>query len=274
MRLLRGRGIERTDRGGAPGVVVINGATARRYWPDEDPLGRRFELGGGAGPGWVTIVGIVADVRHGGLGEPAMPQMYLAHEQFRFWGSGAPVRAMSLAVRGDDPATVAAMVRAEVRALDAQMPVGELRTMSSIRARSLARPRFTMLLLGLFSSVALALAAVGIYGVMAQAVTRRTREIGIRMALGAGQTSVAAMVLRQGMTLALVGLVLGLGGALALTRLLRGLLYEVSPTDPLTLGAGVAFLAVVALLATWLPARRVGLSGRRRRSRSPRRPSP
>ena len=256
MRIVRGRGIERTDRDGAPGVVVINEATARRYWPGAEALGQRFTLGGGAGPGVVTVVGIVADVRHGGLDQPPLPQMYLAHEQFRFWGSGAPVRSMSVAIRADDPAAAAAALRRAVRALDAQMPIGELRTMDAVRSRALAQPRFTMLLLTLFSCAALALAAVGIYGVMAHAVTHRTREIGIRIALGARQASVAGMVLRQGMLLALLGVAIGLAGALALTRLLRSLLYEVSPTDPLTLGAGVLFLGAVALLASWLPARR------------------
>jgi predicted permease len=257
MRLLRGRGIEARDHEHAPGAVVINRTMARLLWPGEDPLGRRFTLGGGAGPGMVTIVGIVDDVRQRGLASEPRPEMYLAHAQFRFWDGGGPVDAMTLAVRTQgDPASVARAIREEVRALDPNLPVGGFRTMREVVSDSISRPRFMTLLLTVFSGLALALAAVGIYGVLAYAASRRTREIGVRMALGARPRDVVGLIVRQTAAVAGSGVALGILGALALTRVLRAQLYDVSPTDAPTYAGLALFTIAVALLATWIPARR------------------
>jgi putative ABC transport system permease protein len=257
MRVLRGRGIEATDGVNAPGVVVINQALADAYWPGEDPIGRRFTLGGGAGPGVVTIVGIVGDVRHAELADAPRPEMYLAHAQFRFWNGGSVVRALTVALRAPgDVAALAPVVRATVRRLDPNLPTSALQTMAEVRGASIAWPRFLTTLLALFAGVALVLAAVGVYGVMSYAVAQRTQEMGIRIALGARPHDVLRMVVAQGMTLALVGIGIGLVAALVLARTLRALLYDVAPRDPLTLAAVSVVLASVALVACWIPARR------------------
>jgi putative ABC transport system permease protein len=257
MRVLRGRAIERRDDAPAPGVVVINRSLADLYWPGEDPIDRRFTLGGGAGPGTVTVVGIVDDVRHASLAIPPRPEMYLAHAQFRFWNGGSVVRALTLAIHAaGDAAALAPAVREAVRRLDPDLPVSALQTMAEVRGESIARPRFLAVLLVIFSAVALLLAAVGVYGVMSFTVAQRTHEMGIRVALGARPAEVFRMVVAQGMALALGGIALGLAGALALTRTLRALLYDVAPRDPLTLGLVSAALALVALVACWVPARR------------------
>lgn len=257
MRLVRGRGIGPEDRADAPGAVVINETMAETYWPGEDPIGQRILLGGGAGPEWPTVVGIVADVRHSGLAAPPRPEMYLPHAQFRLWDSGESIGGMTLAVRTEtDPAALSAAVRREVRALDPNLPLTAFRTMDEIAAASIAERRFSMLLMALFAAAALVLAAVGIYGIMAYAVTRRRHEIGIRMALGARRSNVAGMVVRQAGTLALAGIGLGLLVGLAAARLLSSMLYEISPTDPATAAGAAVVLAAVSLLAGYLPARR------------------
>jgi putative ABC transport system permease protein len=256
MRIVRGRGIEARDGAGAPGVVVINRSLAEAYWPGEDPIGRRYTLGGGAGPGVVTIVGIVEDIRHATLADAPRPEMYLAHAQFRFWNGGSVVRALSVAVRADDATSLAPAVRETVRRIDPNLPISALQTMDEVRGASVAWPRFLTTLLALFAAVALALAAVGVYGVMSYAVAQRTREMGIRIALGARPVDVRRMVVAQGMTLALGGIALGIGATLVLARTLRALLYDVAPRDPLTLGGVSVVLALVALAACWIPARR------------------
>jgi putative ABC transport system permease protein len=257
MRVLRGRGIEGTDDGAAPGAVVINRTMARLLWPGEDPLGRRFLLGGGAGPGWVTIVGIVDDVRQAALAAEPRPEMYLPHAQFRFWDGGGPVTSMTLAVRSaGDPASLANAIRSQVHALDPDLPVGAFRSMPEIVSASLARPRFTTVLLAVFAAVALTLAAVGIYGILSQAAARRAHEIGVRMALGARPPDVLRLFLRQTLALAGWGVALGLFASLALTRVLSSQLYGVSPSDPPTYAALAAFMIGVAVLATWIPTRR------------------
>jgi putative ABC transport system permease protein len=257
MRVLRGRAITAEDREGTPGVVVISEEVARRYWPDSDPLGARFQLGGRAGPGMVTIVGIVADIRHASLDAPIDPQMYLAHRQFRFWNGGSVVNAMTVVAHtAGDPASLATAVRGAIATMNPQLPVSTVATMAEVTAASVAQPRFLMSLLLIFAAAAMTLAAVGVYGVMAYAVARRSHELSIRVALGARASAVAGMVVRQGLVLVGVGLAIGLVAALALTRLLGSLLYGVSATDPLTLAGASAVLATVALLACWIPARR------------------
>jgi len=257
MRLLRGRGIEDADQANTPGVVVINQALASKYWADEDPIGKRFILGGRAGPGEVTIVGIVGDVRHASLAAAPEPEMYIAHTQFRFWGGGGILRSLSLVVRtGGEPSALVRAVRAEVAALDAQLPLGTFRTMEEVRGESVSQPRFLMFLFSVFSVVSLAIAVIGIYGVIAYGVAQRRKEIGIRVALGARPSTVAGMVVRQGMVLTILGIALGLVMAFALTRFLSGFLFSVTPTDPLTLGLVTVSLAAAALAATYAPALR------------------
>ena len=255
MRLIRGRGIEDTDLESTPGVVVINETLAKRYWPDDDPIGKRFKLGGGAGPGMVTVVGIVADVKQLSLAATSEREMYLAHTQFRFWGGGSILRSLSLVLRTTgEPTALIRSVRSEVATLDSQLPLGQFRTMEEVRGESVSQPRFLMFLFSAFSVVALSIAVIGIYGVIAYSVAQRRKEIGIRIALGARPSTVAGMVVRQGMALTALGIAAGLALALLLTRFLASFLFSVTPTDPLTLGLVVAALAASALAATYIPA--------------------
>jgi len=255
--VLRGRGIDERDRTGAPGVVVINETMAERYWPGDDALGARFVLGGRAGPGLVTVVGIVGDVRHGSLADPRVSQMYLAHAQFRFWNGGSVARSLTLVVRSaGDPQALATAVRGAVRAVDPRLPVANVLAMDEVVTASLGRERFLFALAAAFAVVALVLGALGVYGVLAYGVARRTREIGLRLALGARGREVARLIALEGGRLVLGGTVLGLAGAILLGRLLRGLLFGVAPLDPVTLIAAPLALAGAALVATWLPARR------------------
>ena len=261
MRLIRGRAIEETDLETTPGVVVINETLAKKYWPNDEPIGKRFTLGGGAGPGMVTVVGVVADVRQSSLSATPEPEMYLAHTQFRFWGGGGILSSLSLVLRTTgEPAASSRTVRREIAALDAQLPVGEFRTMEQVRGESVSQPRFLMFLFSTFSFVALAIAVIGIYGVIAYGVAQRRKEIGIRVALGARPSSVAGMVVRQGMGLAVAGIAVGLVLAFALTRFLAEFLFAVTPTDPMTLAVVAASLGLAALLASFVPARRATLT--------------
>jgi putative ABC transport system permease protein len=255
--LVRGRAIEPGDGVDSPGVVVINQAAARLYFPNEDPLGRRFRLGGGAGPGWVSVVGIVGDVRHEALGAPPRPEMYLAHEQFHFWNGGPAPSAMSVVLRVQgDPSTYVEALRREIARFDPTLPPGPFRTFEAVARESVARPRFVLRLLSSFAGLALLLATLGTYGVVAQLVAERRGEMGLRMALGARRAQVFALVLRHGMTTVGTGVALGVVGALLLGRSLAGLLYGVRPRDPLTLLATAAVLAAAGALASALPARR------------------
>jgi predicted permease len=234
--------------------MIINEALARRYFPDEDPVGKRLignrlQLLGGDE---VTreIVGVVADVRHFGLDAEARPEMYFPYNQDPWPGTYVAVRAAS------DPAAMAAAIRNQVWAVDKDQPIYNVKVMGRRVAESTMQRRFNMLLLAVFASVALALAAVGVYGVMSYSVTQRTHEIGIRMALGAQPADVLKLVVSQGMALALVGVAAGLGAALALTRLMSSLLYGVSATDPVTFAVISLILTGVALVACAVPARR------------------
>lgn len=255
--LLAGRGIERIDDADAPGVVVISASTAARYWPGEDPLGKRIRLGGGARPGWVTIVGVARDVRHAAFDEPPGSQMYLAHQQFQFWDDGGPVRGLTLVVRTPgEPAALAGMLRQAVAELDPALPLSGFSTMEQVVSESLARPRFMMSLLAGFASVALVIGAVGVYGVMAWLVGRRTRELGIRLALGAMARDVAGLILKDSLVITAAGIAIGVLLAALLTQALSGMLYGVSPLDGWTFAGVPLVLAAVAMLAAWLPARR------------------
>ncbi|HEU4631145.1 MAG TPA: ABC transporter permease [Gemmatimonadaceae bacterium] len=250
--LIRGRAFTDADRAGAPPVLVINETAARRFFPNGDAIGQRVTLGMSRDSARLggEIVGVVGDVRDFGLDVEVQPQMYAPFDQW-------PMSDLSIVVRtAGEPTTLAAAVRRVVRELDPALPVARLTTLEQSVAESVARPRFYMLLLGSFAASALVLAAVGVYGVIAYAVGRRTREIGVRLALGATATQVLRSVVGRGLVLGLAGLVLGALGATAAARSMRGLLFGIEATDPLSfMVAGVVLLAV-AVAAAWVPARR------------------
>ncbi|HEY6290078.1 MAG TPA: ABC transporter permease [Terriglobia bacterium] len=229
-------------------VIIINTTMAHRIFPNEDPVGRRINLGAeGPQPSWFSIVGVVGDVRDFGLASQPQLDIYL----------DGPDSGMCMVVRTDsDPLSLAPSLRRVVHDLDREVPVTQVITGEQIVSHSLASRRFSMVLLGLFAGLALMLAAIGIYGVISYAVTQRTHEIGIRMALGAERGEVLKLVVGQGLALAFVGVAIGLAGAFALSRLLAGLLYAVKPTDPATFAVVSLVLTAVALLASYIPARR------------------
>jgi putative ABC transport system permease protein len=247
--LLRGRGFTEQDSANAPLVALINSTAAQRIWPNEDPLGKRIRLGGIDNP-LRAIVGVVGDVNHYDLETAPDLQSYVPHAQ---WTDSY----MQLVVRTTtDPGAITGAVRRTIHALDPDMPLHKVATMRQLVSTSVAQRRFTLLLIAVFAGVALLMAAIGLYGVMAYSVTQRIREIGIRVALGAQSADVLRLVVGQGMRLIALGVALGLMTALALTRLMKKLLFEVSATDPVTFASIAALLALVALLACWVPARR------------------
>ena len=237
---------ERFNEPQAAPAVIINETMARLYWPNEDPVGKRMRI---IFSPWLTIVGVVGDVRHNGLNTPPNPEMYLSHLQ-------EPQSAMALMARtAGDPLQLAAAAREQLKAMDKELPV-TVTTMDQIFSDSLAGQRFNALLLGIFASVALLLAMIGVFGVINYSVVQRTHEIGIRLALGAQRRDVFRLVVGQGLLLALFGVGLGTAGSVALTRLIAGLLYGVSPTDGPTFVVISLIVTMVAFLACYLPARR------------------
>ena len=245
--LLRGRDFTEQD-GPDSTNIIISDAMARRFWPDEDPIGKRFRPGD-RNP-WMTIVGVVGDVHHISLDQDRRPTFYFSSAQLGF-------NALAIVVRTSaNPESFAAAVRKEIAALDRDLPIYSVGTMSAIVSDAAGQPRFQATLLGLFAVVALALAAVGIYGVISFAVARRTREIGIRLALGAQASDVFKLVVGEGMKLTIFGVSLGLAASWALTRLMVGLLFGISATDPVTFLIVSLLLAGVALAACYIPARR------------------
>jgi putative ABC transport system permease protein len=249
----RGRGLNATDNETSERVVVINETMARQYWPNEDPIGKRMGIGESTkDTSWRTIVGVVSDNRHASLSEPAAPTAFIAYRQdLESWPRmGFVIKAKT------DAASLSSAVRKELAEIDRAQPVYAIEPMENLLRTSVAQRRFIMLLLGSLSAIALALAMVGIYGVISFSVSERTQEIGIRMALGARAADVVRMVLGQGMRVALIGIVIGLGAAFALTRLLSSMLFEVSATDPRTFSIVAALLGSVAFFACYLPARR------------------
>ena len=252
IRTVRGRSFTAQDRTGGQQVVVINEAAVRRFFPGEEPLGKRIDLGWKAGNEvrGGMVVGIVADFKQDALEREIEPQLFLPYDQ-------APVESLSVTLGSPgDPEALASAVRPAVRSLDPDLPVYGLQPLSEMVTNSMSQSRFYMLLLGGFAVIALLLAAVGIYGVIAYAVRQRTQEIGIRMALGASRDRVLRMVVGQGMVLALVGAVAGLLGAFVATRGMRSLLFEVSASDPATYAGVALVLVAVAAVAAYLPARR------------------
>ena len=252
--LRQGRLFGSEDKEKTPAVVLVSEELAREYFPGESPIGQRLIIDSDSGSDDVVareIVGVVGDVRRESLEAAPVPEFYLPYEQ-------APERRMNLVVRtdADNPANMTATLREALKELDRDQMVWQTRTLDQLVAASIAGRRFNMLLLGLFAALAAVLAALGIYGVMAYSVTRRTHEIGIRMAVGAQTVDVLKLVVKDGMTLALIGVAFGLGGAFALTRLMSTLLFGVTPTDAPTFIGISACLLAVALIASYIPARR------------------
>jgi len=250
--LIKGRFFTDRDVAEAPGVAIIDETMARKFWPHEDPVGKRisFQRDRQGNPRWREVVGVVGHVKHRGLEGESPVQYYLPHRQF-------PIGSMFLVVRtAAEPTSFAASVRGVIRSIDKDLPVFRVTTMEQLVSDSMAQRRFSMLLLGVFAAVALVLAAVGLYGVMAYSVTQRTHEIGIRMALGARQSDVLKLVVGQGLVLAAIGLAIGLVAAFALTRLMATLLFGVSAKDPVIFAGIALLLAAVAAVASYLPARR------------------
>jgi putative ABC transport system permease protein len=249
--LVRGRFFADSDGLDAQRVALVDEAAARRFWPDQDPLGRRFKPGGrNSQAPWLTVVGVVGNVKTEGFDQPDQPHLYTSV----FQNAGF---AMAVYLKADgDPKALTQALRREVQSVDPNLPVFGERTMEEVVSASLAQRRFALQVVGAFGLLALLLAGVGIYGVVAYSVSRRTREIGIRLALGASRGAILRWVFGQGMRLTLLGLGVGLVGALLLTRLLRGLLFGVGTTDPLTYAGLATLLGLVALLACYVPARR------------------
>jgi putative ABC transport system permease protein len=256
MQLISGRAFTTLDDPDHPGVVIVNEAFARTYFPNENPLGRRLKIGQPARI-WrnqrflsFEIVGIVGDVKSSGLQAASEPTYYVPSAQ-------APLQDMTVLVRTtSDPNSIVPALRRVVLSIDPNQPISNISTLERVVSDSIARPRLNMLLMGLFGAVAMLLAAVGIYGLLSYTVTQRTQEMGIRMALGAQVSDVLKLVLRQGMTLALIGEAVGLLGAFALTRVIQGLLFGVTPTDATIFISVVGVLSTIALFACYLPARR------------------
>jgi putative ABC transport system permease protein len=250
--LVAGRNFTLADDAGSGPVVLINETLARLFYKDQNPLGRRLRPGFG-NPPWFTIVGVVKDVKQGGVAEATGSEVYFHYPQV-----GATIgvpRTMNVVLRTTrEPLALLEAVRTQMQKTDAELPLAEPRSMEDVVYASIARPRFMTLLLGIFAAVALSLAAVGTYGVMSYSVTQRRLELGVRMALGAGSRGVLGLVLGQGLAVAGAGLVLGVGGALALSRLLTSLLFEVKATDPIAFLTAPVLLGLVALAACWVPA--------------------
>jgi hypothetical protein len=248
--IVRGRGITTQDRRGRPPVALVNETAARRLWPGRDPVGERLRID--FLEEVFEVVGVVRDVPPLRRGEPVEPEVYWPYAQLPRW-------AVFLVIRADgDPAAVVQPAETRLEEVDPDLEIGRWATLAELADRELRQPRFTLLLVALFAAVAAALAAVGIYGLLAYAVACRTREIGVRMALGAERRRIEGTVVAGALRLTAAGLVLGLAGAVAAGRGVRSLLHGIAPTDPWTLGAVTLLVVAVAVLASWLPARRAG----------------
>jgi putative ABC transport system permease protein len=248
--LVKGRYFDERDVKGAAETVIVNENLAQRFWPNQDPLGRRLERGDKEP--WRTVVGVVKDSKEFSVDNEPPISIYHPHEQI-------PIPTMFLVVRSSsDPYQLVPSINKEIQSLDPEIPAFEIKTMTERVSESLARRRFSTFLLGVFAVVALLLAVIGIYGVIAYSVTQRTQEIGIRMALGAEPSAILKMILRQSLVLVIAGITIGLITAFGLTRFMSSLLFGVGQTDLLTFALPPVVLLVVALLASLLPARRAG----------------
>jgi len=247
--LIEGRDFQPTDRSGAPRVIIVDEALAHRHWPDQSAINKRINADGER-EDWATVIGVVGHVHSAGPQTEGEPQLYLPYLQHA-------ERTMSIVARTSLAAgSLAQPIRAAVKSLDAELPIAKFGALEDVVSRALAKQRFNTLLLGIFATAALALASIGLYGVMAYLVAQRTREIGIRVALGGHPRAIRRMVFREGMLIALAGLVVGAAASLLVTRLLSGLLFGVSASDPVTYGAIAALLLAVACAASYGPASR------------------
>jgi putative ABC transport system permease protein len=250
MPLLAGRTFQDRDVKDSPGVAVVSATLAKQYWPGEDPIGKRLRFDESPNEAWVTVVGLVGDARQLGLSEQAPPLLFMPYEQFA-------LPFTSVAVRSTLPqGTVVSLLKAELAAIDPDLPFGEIDSLQSEIDRNVGQPRFRAMLIGTFALLALMLAAVGLYGLISYTVTQRTREIGIRVALGAAPRQVLLPVVREGITLALAGIGIGLVGAFLAARGLSAFLFGVGAADPLTFGAVALLLLAVAAAASYIPSRR------------------
>jgi putative ABC transport system permease protein len=248
--IIRGRDFDPADGPAAPPVAVINDTMARRLFPDQDPIGQRVRTGPNATGPWTTIIGVIGDVKHGGLEEELQPEMYITYQQ------GPPVNPFIVLRTSGDPAALAETVRAEARNIDKDLPFYNIRTMASLRSESVATRRFVLLIVAAFGALALGLAAIGVYGVMSLIVSERTREVGVRLALGAQPSGLLTMIVGQAAKLAAIGVAIGLAVSLPLAPLLDSQLYGVESFDPATFIAVPITLLVIATLAALVPARK------------------
>lgn len=254
IRLIDGRLFDERDGPGAPLTMIVNKTLARTFWPNQSAIGRRAKPGGAKD--WCSVVGVVDDVKNAGLDRPAGTELYLPFEQLPASSLGVTDMFVVARAQGGDPRSLAGEVRQQLAELDPTLALAEVRLMDDVIARAQARPRFLTLLLTLFSAVALAIATVGIYGVVSYAVARRTKEFGLRMVLGAQTGDVLALVMKQGAAMILTGVVFGLVMAILFTRLMASVLFAVKPTDPTTFLSVTVVLCAVALAACYIPARR------------------
>jgi putative ABC transport system permease protein len=249
--MLRGRDFTLADTTTSPGVVIINEATAQRYWPGQDPVGQRFKLGKPTSSNpWMTVVGVTRNVRHFGLDADARREIFRPYSQASWPAMTVIVKAAS------EPVSMVPSLRAALATIAPDQPVSRVRTMEQVVSESVGSRRFPMVLLGLFSAVALVLAAIGVYGVVNYVVSQRMREMGIRMALGARAWQVTRLVLERSLLPIGAGIVAGIAGSLAASRMLSALLYHVTPGDPAVLGTIVLILGTTAIAACLVPARR------------------
>jgi len=251
-RLVAGRWLAETDREGAEDVALINEAMAHKYWQGANALGRRFRQGPPDRP-WITVVGVVGDVRHNAIDADVKPKFYRAFGQWHR-SSGNPIRNMTLIVKTEnDPAALTSDIRDKIRRRDSSLPIAAVRTMDEVVDRAIATPKLTGTLLATIAAMGLGLAALGIFGVLSYVVSLRRQEIGVRLAIGATPRHVLASVMRQGLGYAAIGAAVGLAGAAAMSRVLAGLLHDVTPLDPVTFVATPILLMVVAVLASVIP---------------------
>jgi putative ABC transport system permease protein len=244
----RGRGFEPTDVSTAPPVAVINQTMASRLFANEDPIGQHIRMGSTPTGAWMTIVGVIGDVRHRGLEDEPQPEMYINYLQ------GPPVAPFIVLRTAGDPALLAESVRAEMRRIDKNVPLYDMRTTSTLRSDAIATRRFILLIVGAFGVLALGLAAIGVYGVMSLIFSERTREVGLRLALGAKPTQLLAMIVRQATTFGAIGVAIGLSAALPTALLLQGQLYGIDSIDPATFVSVPAVLLLISALAALVPA--------------------